>query len=216
MRGLSVDKNVKILVLVGVGGVAVYLIWKGGYFQKWFPTLFSGTAPAAQPGTQPGAQPRTPVYVPGAAPSLAPAQLQPAVSTIPSAGSFVPAPVSPPITQVAPPVAAPESGGDILTQVATAASNAGQGPLLNMDQWCFYYNQIKGDGSCPDPGAIPAGTYAGAGVLLADGQTPGDRTTPIDINTWWALVTWEQPGLSGLSALSLARLQVMRANPWLT
>src|SRR5262249_23173322 len=72
---------------------------------------------------------------------------------------------------------------DILTQVATASGNAGNGPLLSMDQWCFYYNQIRGDGTCPDPGNIPDSTYQGAGVVSSDG-TPY-RQIPIDVNTWW-------------------------------
>lgn len=41
------DKNVRLFVLLGLGGVGVYLIWKGGYFQQWLPSLFPAGGDAA-------------------------------------------------------------------------------------------------------------------------------------------------------------------------
>jgi hypothetical protein len=40
-----VDNRVKYGILIAVGGVGVYLIWKGGYFQQWFPSLFGPATP---------------------------------------------------------------------------------------------------------------------------------------------------------------------------
>jgi hypothetical protein len=40
------DKNVRYIVLIGAGGVGVYLLYKGGYLQKWLPSVF---APAKTP-----------------------------------------------------------------------------------------------------------------------------------------------------------------------
>jgi hypothetical protein len=52
------DKNMKYVVLVAVGGVGVYLLWKGNYLQQWFPSLFASGgifAPgAATPATVAG------------------------------------------------------------------------------------------------------------------------------------------------------------------
>jgi hypothetical protein len=60
---------------------------------------------------------------------------------------------------------------------------------LNMDQWCYYAGQLGI--TCPDPGGIDPGVYEGAW------GAPADRTTPIDAGTWWALVQYAAPGLSG-------------------
>jgi hypothetical protein len=53
-----VDKNIKLILLVGIGGVGVYLLYKGGYLQEWLPGVFglptipAGTPPATQPTGQ--------------------------------------------------------------------------------------------------------------------------------------------------------------------
>jgi hypothetical protein len=43
------DNRVKYGILVVVGGVGVYLLWKGNYFQQWFPSLFGPSTPATTP-----------------------------------------------------------------------------------------------------------------------------------------------------------------------
>lgn len=65
-----------------------------------------------------------------------------------------------------------------LQKVAAAAGGANV--QLNVDQWCWYYAHVAGI-PCPDPNTF----------------YHGDRSTPIDINTWWAAMT--AAGMSGLS-----------------
>ena len=59
------DSRVKYGILIVVGGVGVYLIWKGGYFQQWFPSLFGPATPT--PSTTPGTTGQTPAQIAAAA-----------------------------------------------------------------------------------------------------------------------------------------------------
>lgn len=81
-----------------------------------------------------------------------------------------------------------------LSTIQKVQQAAGSQTSLNTDQWCFYYNQIFGEGSCPDPGNIDGSIFAANGLT--------DRTTPTDVNTWWGVMTQANPGLSGLGWLS--------------
>ncbi len=58
------DSRVKYGILIVVGGVGVYLIWKGGYFQQWFPSLFGPSTTPTTPGTTTG---QTPAQIAAAA-----------------------------------------------------------------------------------------------------------------------------------------------------
>lgn len=49
------DNRLKYGILIVAGGVGIYIIWKGGYFQQWFPSLFGPSTPA--PPTTPGGKP---------------------------------------------------------------------------------------------------------------------------------------------------------------
>jgi hypothetical protein len=69
-----VDKNVKLILLVGIGGVGVYLLYKGGYLQEWLPGVFG--LPAVNPGTTPPANQQ---------PAAQPAAQQPPASNTPPA-----------------------------------------------------------------------------------------------------------------------------------
>lgn len=83
------------------------------------------------------------------------------------------------------------SANDTLTKIATAAGSSG--PLLNMDQWCYFAAQVGV--TCPDPGSIDPDLYAGA-------WGPGtDRTTPIAADTFWYLATQTDPSLKGLRGM---------------
>lgn len=90
------------------------------------------------------------------------------------------------------PPAAP--GVSTAQKVAQAAAAAGEPPNLNFDGWCWYFAKVTGR-PCPDPAAI----YA------------GDRTAPIDVNTWWAAMA--AAGMNGLGFISPAFTQVSPA--WL-
>lgn len=52
------DNRVKYGILILAGGVGIYIIWKGGYFQQWFPSLFGTTTPT--PTTPSAPAPTTP------------------------------------------------------------------------------------------------------------------------------------------------------------
>jgi len=71
----------------------------------------------------------------------------------------------------APPSATP-------TLVGEAAAAAGEGPLLNYDQWAYYYRQVRGV-TAPDYGAV----FPGA-----------ERSYRMTVDEWW----------SGLVAYGLA------------
>ncbi len=77
------DKNMKYVVLVAVGGVGVYLIWKGNYFQQWFPSLFGPSVPATTP-TIPGTTPpvTTPKVIPPPTTPPPPGTNYPAAGTL--------------------------------------------------------------------------------------------------------------------------------------
>jgi hypothetical protein len=224
-----VDKNLRLGILVIVGGVGVYLVYKGGYFKKWFPTLFTSNpadaasdaaaakakadlaasdaaaakakadlaaAQAAANPTNTAAQAAAVKAASDAAAAKAIANTAALKATADAAAAAAAAAANPtcPAGQwnyngtCVPTGTGPT---DTVTKVATAAGKAGMGPLLNMDQWCYFYKQIVGSDDCPDPGAIPDSVYAGAWGQAAD------RTTPIDAGTWWALSKWANPGLAG-------------------
>jgi hypothetical protein len=94
----------------------------------------------------------------------------------------------------------------ISQQMVAAATAAGAGTALNMDQWDYYYQMVTGSAFPIDPGSIPAGVYQGAfgaGFTNPDGSPP-DRTTPTDIGTWLSIMQNQDPslGLSGLGMFS--------------
>jgi hypothetical protein len=68
------DKNIKYGILILAGGVGVYLIYKGGYFQQWFPSLFGPSTP-----TKPATTPSTPTTI--TTTPKTPALTQPPVTT---------------------------------------------------------------------------------------------------------------------------------------
>src|SRR5579863_8653409 len=54
------DKNMKVLIVVGAAGVGIYILYKGGYLAQWFPQLFPAATPTSTtPVTSPGAPPIT-------------------------------------------------------------------------------------------------------------------------------------------------------------
>jgi hypothetical protein len=93
-----------------------------------------------------------------------------------------PAATAPPAAVTAP---------SISQQMVAAATAAGVGTTLNLDQWSYYYQVVTGNAFPVDPGTIPPGIYQGAGIV--------DRTTPTDIGTWLAIMQNQAPQL-GLSA----------------
>lgn len=90
------------------------------------------------------------------------------------------------------------AGATLISQqmLAAATTATGAGTALNMDQWDYYYQMVTGSAFPIDPGSIPPGVYAGAGIV--------DRTTPTDIGTWLAIMQNQDPslGLSGLGMFS--------------
>jgi hypothetical protein len=85
----------------------------------------------------------------------------------------------------------PES---IPTQLSIAAGGVG---TLNYDQWNYYYQQITGQAP-PAPESIVNSVWTSLGL------TPGDRTTPMDVNTYYNLVT--QGIAAGLAGMGLGGL----------
>jgi hypothetical protein len=117
-------------------------------------------------------------------------------------------PVTTPVKTVAPPattpcvapnflqngVCTPPAAAAAVSQIILAqATNAGEPDSLNMDQWCYYYAQATGQ-TCPDPGSFSAAVYS------ANGAT--DRTTPISVSQWLAIMQTQNAGLTGLGAFS--------------
>ena len=90
-------------------------------------------------------------------------------------------------------VCSPPENVAISQLVLSAATNAGEPNSLNMDQWCYYYSQATGQ-TCPDPGSFSAAVYS------ANGAT--DRTTPISVSQWLAIMQTQNAGLTGLGAFS--------------
>ncbi len=232
------DKNLKLIILVGAGGVGVWLTWKylydNGYLQKWFPTWFAAS-PAAPVTPQPAAAAsKILATVPGTnppiiqLPGIPPVLITAPPATTPAAcppgqymynGQCVPTGSTCPTGQTTDPAtgvcqAAAAAATATLTTMQQMQQAAGT-DSLSTDQWCFFYTQATGS-DCPvDPGSIPAQVYHDAGVYAVDGSigadgtpNPGDRTTPTDIGTWYALMQNQNPGfaLSGLGAFSRSRL----------
>lgn len=156
-----------IVPILVVGGIGYYL-YSSGFFNSLF-----GTAQAAVSG---GAVPGVPI-VPTTLPAIPPATTnQPPVASCPPPGATVNGVCVPNFNK--------------LTS-QSMIDKGGNGPF-NMDQWCYYYQQVVGL-ACPvDPGAIPASVYSGAGAV--------DRTTPIAMSTWLAIMQSQAPssGISGL------------------
>jgi len=202
------DSRVKYGVLIVVGGVGVYLIWKGGYLAQWFPSLFGPGAPlATAPVTTPtGVTPAQVAAIMAQQPSSLPAISAP---TAPVPAPTPTTPVSVPSTPASPVNPAP-AATQLISQKMTALAGTSTG--LGMDQWCYFYTAATGQ-DCPfDPGSIDPQTYQDAGILAADGSA-GDRSTPTDIGTWLAMAQLQAPqlGLTGIEGL--AALHV--ANAWL-
>jgi hypothetical protein len=204
------DNNVKYVVLVAVGGVGVYLIWKGGYLQQWFPSLFGTAIPATTPAATPAASPSGSTASALIASSIPAAVSTPLISaptpttpaTITLTSPAVPVATVAPITPAAAALA-------VSVQMSNAAASAGQDVNnLNMDQWNYYYGVVTGTPAPIDPGAVSPGIYAGAF------GAPADRTTPTDVGTWLAIVQNQNPsaGLTGMAGLAALRV----ANAWLT
>ncbi len=222
------DKNLKYGILILAGGVGIYIIYKGGYLQQWFPSLFgtSTPTPAPTPSTQPSV-PTTITPIPKL-PALPPALPVPVSATPPAVGTVYTdssgnhwswtgsgwqalTPSNPPPSggAAAPPATAQATQLVSQQMVALAGSSDG----LSLDQWCFEYTAATGN-QCPfDPGEILPQEFIDAGVVNTDGSG-GDRTTPTSISTWLAFVNLKAPG-AGISGLQgLAALHV--ANAWLT
>jgi len=248
------DKNMKYIVLAVVGGVGVYLIWKGGYLGEWFPSLFGSATgstgdaaakkaladaaalKAAQAAAAASSDPTNAQKVADAqrlaneaaakkaaadkAAADAAAQKPPATPPPPPAArTYKPSDViSCPSGQVATwldgttamrsvadsakcnpldsstvvPVVPP--AGSKMDQIQNAALAAGEGGLLNMDQWCYFAGTVGV--VCPDPGSIDPALYEGAWGAGTD------RTTPIAVDTFWYLITVTDPSLVGMIGLS--------------
>lgn len=243
------DKNVKIIVLLGVGGVGVYILWKGNYLQTWFPSLFGSSTPTTTPaaGTSHGTTPpaTAPATPPPPAPPATPVGTQKTDAqgnvftwngsawinnplTCPSGQHPQNGVCTPYATTPTTPATTPQGCPDgqtnvngVCVQTSTSESSrmlaaAGGVNSQNMDQWCYYWTQVSG-AACPvDPGAIDPGVYQGAfgaGFTNPDGSPP-DRTTPMDIGTWIAIINNQDPsqGLTGMAGLAAMRI----ANAWLT
>lgn len=153
-----------------------------------------------------GLWPFEPAVLPTGAPNSTPVASSPLPAATGSApistpvSTAAPAPVGAVTTPVTlnsptpPPVSAPSGSTPSAQTVSQKMVAAGGNGPFNMDQWCYYYNQVTGN-PCPDPGAIPASVYAGAGIV--------DRTTPTDIGTWLAVIQNQDPSL-GLSGYGFA------------
>jgi len=230
------DKNLKYGILILAGGVGVYIIWKGGYLQQWFPSLF-GTAtptPAPTPSTQPSSTP-PPTHPP----------VIPPPSTPPPPGTNYPAAGTP---------------STVNGQTYIADGHGGWNPVAPShncptgQHWSALDNAcVCDDGStnvngvCQGQHPAPAVLSISQRMVAAAGQTdgldldqwcyyytqvtgnacprdPGDiiaaagdpspsfpqgRSTPIDIGTWLAFMNQDGAGLTGLAALHVA-------NAWLT
>jgi hypothetical protein len=206
-----VDSRVKYGILIVVGGVGVYLIWKGGYLAQWMPSVFGPGAPlgsAVIPAAPAGA---TPAQIAAAQPSSAqPTTLPTGTPSVPAVPAPTPTPVSVAPAPTPTPIT-PAAATQLVSQKMVTAAGMSDG--LSMDEWCFYFTQVTGS-DCPiDPGSIDPQVYHDAGVLQPDGTTPGDRSTPTSIQTWLAIMQNQAPSacLSGLAGLAALRV----ANAWL-
>jgi hypothetical protein len=192
------------LVLIGVGGYLAY-----AYMQKLWP--FNVTVVAAAPIQPP------PSTVPVLNAAALAAQAQKNTSTIvppaPTPTTQPPTVGTQPIP--APPIVVTPPAPPIQTTMQQMAALAAGQPL-SMDQWCYYYTQVSGN-QCPvDPGSIDPGVYHDAGVQLSDGS-PGDRSTPTSIDTWYAIMQNQVAGfnLSGLGMFVPALAGSRVGSPWL-
>ena len=78
------DKNLKYVILFAVGGVGVYILWKGNYLQQWFPSLFGASPGTAGTGTNAGTSTKQvipPVMPPATPPPPPSGPTGPAVGT---------------------------------------------------------------------------------------------------------------------------------------
>ncbi len=95
-----------------------------------------------------------------------------------------------------------------MTRIASAATAAGVGPLLDTDEWRYFAGQVGID--TPDPGEIDPALYEGA-------WGPGtDRTTPIAVDTFWYLSSVTNPDLASLSGFPRNLAAVGSIGRWLT
>jgi hypothetical protein len=206
-----VDSRVKYGILIVVGGVGVYLLWKGNYLAQWMPSVFGPGAPlgsAVIPSAPVGATPAQIAAQIAAQPTTQPTTLPTVTPSVPA----VPAPTPVTTPSPAPASITPAAATQIVSQKMVSAAGMSSG--LSTDEWCLYFTQVTGS-DCPvDPGSIDPTVYHDAGVLAADGSgNPGDRSTPTDIGTWLAIMQNQAPsaGLSGLAGLAALRV----ANAWL-
>ena len=163
------DKNVKVLIVLGAAGVGVYILYKGGYLAQWFPQLFPATTPAtAAPTSTPGNVPIQTIGNPPQAPVFTPTRTTPTTAQ-PNQPTNRPTSCPPGQTSAmesAPP--RPHHHPPRSLKQSPNRCSISRGPsvdgTLNMDQWDYYYTQVAAN-DCPvDPGSIDPGVYQGAGV----------------------------------------------------